>query len=159
VTLVFLIAYLVTGQAPEAPAPFEVRELAGYRLTARVFERFETASRLIADATRREPRFASDPLFTREIVLAGEAPEMAALLETRLRSDPALAGALRSAKLAAREYTTFAIALFGARLAHGFVQSGALRRVPPGVTADNVAFVEVHEAEIGTVLRDLGLVD
>ena len=52
-----------------------------------------------------------------------------------------------------------AVAPFAARLARGFVTAGVLRRVPPGVAADNVAFVAAHDAEISGVLQALGLED
>jgi hypothetical protein len=152
-----LIAAIVMNATTLGQAPFDVRELADYRLTIAAFRQFQVASRLIAATTRREDRFAGDPLFTREILLVGEAREMAAALERRLRTDPDLAEALRPARMPAREYTKFALALFGAHLAHGFVASGALRGVPPGVTADNVAFVEAHRTDIAAVLTELGI--
>ena len=65
--------------------------------------------------------------------------------------------ALFAADISSREYATFAIALFAARLAHGFVESGAMRRVPQGVAADNVAFVAAHAGEIAIVARQLKL--
>jgi hypothetical protein len=138
-------------------APLEVEELAQYRLTTAVFTRFEAASRSIAAATRADPAFARDPLFTREVMVSGDAPAAAMTLETRLQAHPALVAALREAKLSARDYTKFALALFAARLAHGFVEAGVLRRVPAGAASANVAFVEAHEREITSVLADLGI--
>jgi hypothetical protein len=138
-------------------APIDAKELANYRLSADVFKRFAHATRLIAAAMRRDPRFERDPLITRDISVSGEAAEMANALHARLDSEPALAPALFAADMTTREYVTFAIALFGARLAHGFVKSGAMRRVPPGVAADNVAFVDAHDTEIAALLKQLGL--
>ncbi len=135
----------------------DVKELAGYRLTAAVFAQFAEASRSIADVTRTDPAFADSPLFTREISLSGDAPLMAAALEASLRQHPALARALRTAKITPREYTRFALALIGAHLAHGFVEAGVLRTGPAGVAADNVAFVDQHEAQIVDILKLLGL--
>jgi hypothetical protein len=82
---------------------------------------------------------------------------MASALEKRLDSDPALSAALFAAEISAHDYATFAIALLGARLAHGFVKSGAMRRVPAGVAADNVAFIEAHHADISALLKLLNL--
>jgi hypothetical protein len=51
----------------------------------------------------------------------------------------------------------FALAMVAARLAHGFVKTGVIRRVPDGAAAANVAFVEAHEAQITSLLADLGI--
>jgi hypothetical protein len=138
-------------------APLDAGDLAQYRLTTPVFMRFETASRSIAAETRADPAFARDPLFTREIVSSGDAAAAATTLETRLRTHPGLVRALRAAKMSAREYTTFALALLAARLAHGFVKAGVLRRVPAGAAEANVAFVQANEPEITTLLAELGI--
>ncbi|MGH9175390.1 MAG: hypothetical protein ACRD1H_13585, partial [Vicinamibacterales bacterium] len=151
------ILVLQAGPADAGPGTFTAKELADYRLSLPVFEQFDHASRLIAAATRDDPNLAENPLFTREVSVLGDAPVMAAELEARLRSAPALAAALRAADISARDYTKFALSLFAARLAHGFVKSGALRIVPPGVATDNVAFVEAHQVEIAAVLQLLGL--
>ena len=132
-------------------------DLAQYRLTTAVFMRFEVASRPIATATRADPAFARDPLFTREIMLSDDAAAAATALETRLQAHPALVAALRAAKLSARDYTKFALAMSAARLVHGFVKTGLIRRVPDGTATANVAFVEAHEAEITSLLTDLGI--
>jgi hypothetical protein len=135
--------------AAQEPAAFQARDLADYRLTATSFSRVIDAGRLIAAIITREPRFTDAPLFTREVMLLGDAVEMATALESRLRGDQALAAALDTAKVTPREFTTFTFALFGAHLARGFLQSGALRFVPPGVTADNVAFVNANADAVG----------
>ena len=140
-----------------AQREFDAKELADFRLSAPVFKRFAHATRLLAAAMAREPRFANEPLITRDISVSGDAAEMATALHKRLDAEPALAGALFAADISAREYAAFAIALFGARLAHGFVKSGAMRRVPAGIAAENVAFVEAHQAEISVLLKQLGL--
>jgi hypothetical protein len=157
--LIALLALLLawTGSALPVQATFTAKELAEYRLTPPVFKQFTHASRLIARATRDDPRLADNPLFTREVSVLGDAPVMATELEARLNNEPALATALWAANMSAREYTKFALALFGARLAHGFMKSGALRFVPPGVATDNVAFVESHQSQIADVLRLIGV--
>jgi hypothetical protein len=119
--------------------------------------RFERASRLIAAATRNGAQFEREPLFTKDTLLSGDVLPMAIALEARLRNEPALAGAFFAADLTSHEYTKFVLALVAARLAHGFVKSGVLRSVPPGVHADNVMFVDAHLAEIQAVMRELGL--
>jgi hypothetical protein len=150
---------LVIAAAPGvgSQAALTVKDLADYRLTRPVFERFVDASRLIAEATKADPRLAADPPFTREVAVLGDAAEVAPALEKRLSRDPALSAALAVAKMSAREYTVFALSLIGARLAHGFVKSGAMRFVPPGLASDNVAFIEAHQEDVAAVLRMLGV--
>lgn len=153
-----LVLVVLAAGLPQPMGPsIDSQELAEYRLTRPVFQRFQRATRLMLTATRADPRFAKAPLFTKEIAVSGDAPAMAAVLQQRLEREPALAGALFAADLDAREYTKFALALFAARLAHGFIESGVLRRVPPGPPADNVAFVEAHRTEVLALLKEMGL--
>jgi hypothetical protein len=156
--LAVLVLVVLAAAVPQPAAPsIDSKELAEYRLTRPVFQRFQRATRLILTATRADPRFATAPLFTKEIAVSGDAPAMAAALQQRLEREPALAGALFAADLDAREYTKFALALFAARLAHGFIKSGVLRRVPPGPPSDNVAFIETHRPEILALLKEMGV--
>jgi hypothetical protein len=136
---------------------FSARELADYRLTDEVFRRFAHATRLIASATRHDARFEQQPLLTKDIVVAGDAAEMATALQSRLEGEPSVAVALFAADISSHEYATFSISMFAARLAHGFVASGAMRRVPAGVASDNVTFVGRHEREIAVLLKQLRL--
>jgi hypothetical protein len=138
---------------------FHVKELADYQLTLPVFSRFVKASRLIAAITRSDAAFADSPLFTRDVLVLGDAAIVAKELASRLQDHPRLAAALRQAKMTAREYTKFAVALFAARLAHGFVAAGVLRKVPSGVATANVAFVTRHQDAVASVLQDLGVED
>jgi hypothetical protein len=154
---VLSIAATVSSSVPSAQTPFGVTEIAEYRLTADVFAQFDRASRLIASVTQGDPRFKHAPLLSEEVLLSGDVLPMAIGLDARLRSEPALVEALRTANLTSHEYTKFTLALVAARLAHGFVKSGAIRAVPPGVHADNVAFVDAHEADVDAVLRELGV--
>ena len=155
-----ILAALVTAllsASPAAQTEFGVTEIAEYRLTADVFVRFDRASRLIAAATRNDARFAREPLFTADTLLSGDVLPMAIALEARLRNEPALAGAFFAADLTPHEYTKFVLALVAARLAHGFVKSGVLRSVPPGVHADNVMFVDAHQVEIAAAMKAIGV--
>lgn len=151
------IVVSLLGAAPSAQTEFGITEIGDYRLRADVFARFDRASRLIVPITRTDPRFEREPLFTEEMLLSGDVLPMAIALDTRLRNDVALADALREASLTSQEYTKFMLALVAARLAHGFVKSGVIRAVPPGVHADNVAFVDAHQGEVEAVLRELGV--
>ena len=158
IVLTTLVAIaLAAGLSQAGPAKFDNRDLALYRLTPQVFERFDRASRLIAKSTRNDPKYQAEPLFTREIAVLGDAREMAAALDARLQTEPALAWALEAAGITPREYTQFAIGLFAARLAHGFIASGVLHGVADGPASDNVKFVEAHQREIAEVLKELGI--
>ena len=150
------IGVALLSLAPSAQADFGPTEISDYRLDAAVFTKFDRASRLIAAATRADVRFEREPLFTRDILLSGDVLPMAVALEARLRNEPVFATAFFAADLTPREYTKFVIALVAARFAYGFVQSGVLRSVPPGVHADNVTFVGAHLAGIEAVLKELG---
>ena len=142
-----------------AQGTIDVQELADYRLSSAVFERFVDASRRIADITRQDESFANAPLFTQDIALSGDAVAAARELTSRLQSHGRLAAALRSAKITPREYSTVAIALVAARQAHGFLKSGTLRRVPQGAPAGNVEFVARNEAHVLATLLLLGVED
>jgi len=153
-----LFVLLAGGSAlSAAQTSVTTRELTEYQLTEPVFEKFVHATRLLTAAMREDPRFAEAPLFTRDILVAGDAPHMAADLQKRLDLDPLLAGALFAADMHARDYTKFALSLFAARLAHGFVKSGVLRKVPAGVAEHNVEFVARYEDRIAALLKGMGV--
>lgn len=155
--LVLLLACVLQSPAPGGQPAYTVKEIAGYRLNAPTFERFVHASRLIVKATHDDPRLATDPLFTREVSVLDDVVVAAGTLDSRLQKEPALRAALHTSRITPREYTTFALALFAARLAHGFVKSGAMRYVPEGVTKENVAFIDAHEHEVSALLQTLGI--
>lgn len=154
-----ILLLAVGTPAPARQPTFAARELADYRLTEPVFKKFVHATRLMLMATRNEQRFADAPLFSRDITVSGDAPEMATALQRRVDSDPLLAGAVFAADVSGREYATFAITLFAARLAYGFVKSGVLRAVPAGVPTHNVEFVAQHETAISSLFKELGLAE
>lgn len=148
---------LLTALTLPLQETFNVKELAEYRLSVPVFRQFVNASRQIVTATREDPRLAADPLFTRDISVLDDVVAAAARVEARLKFEPRYSSALRIASLSAHEYAKFALTLFAARMAHGFLQSGAIRGVTKGVAADNVAFVAEHEKDVTEVLQLLGV--
>ena len=148
----------VTG-AVEAQAPIDVSELADYRLTAEVFERFVLATRRVAAIARDDASFTHAPLFTKDVALSGDVVAAASALVARVENHPGLAAALEAANITPREYSKFAITLVAAHLAQGFLKSGVLRRVPPGAPAVNVEFVNAHESDVTTTLAALGILD
>jgi hypothetical protein len=151
---------LVVASTPVmAQRPIDQKELAAYRLTEPVYKRFAHAARLVTAASRKEPRLEEAPLFTKQIAVSGDAPEMAALLHARLEQEPAFRGALFAAEIDAREFTLFALALFAARLAHGFAKEGLIHVMPDSVAGRNVAFADAHQTEIGVLLAEIGVVE
>src|SRR5262245_12817222 len=143
----------------QAQAPIDVYELADYRLTQEVFERFLQATKRVATVTREDSAFAYAPLFTKDVALSGDAVAEVAGLVARLENHPGLAAALSAANITAREYAKFALTLIVAHLAHGFLTSGVLPRVPEGAPTINVAFVKAHDAEVASALAALGIRD
>jgi hypothetical protein len=152
------VALLMTALL-HAQAPIDVYELADYRLTTEVFERFVHASNRIADITRDDTSFDAAPLFTKDVALSDDAVAAAAGLMARIENHKALAAALDAAKITPREYVKFALTLIAAHLAHGFVTSGVLPRVPAGAPTINVEFVSTHTADVTAALASLGIRD
>lgn len=150
---------VVLMPTPLLAQAIDVYELADYRLTTDVFERFVKASNRIGDVIRDDSSFRYAPLFTRDVALSGDAVAAAAGLVARLENHQALAAALDEAKITPREYTKFAITLIAAHLAHGFLASGVLPRVPGGAPTINVEFVKAHEADVTGALTSLGIRD
>jgi len=167
-TLVILASMAVwatnptAAQAPiptSSQAPLNVYDLADYRLTSEVFEHFVQASGRIAEITRQDSAFTYAPLFTKDVALDGDAVAMASGLIARLENHTGLAAALQAAKITPREYSKFALGLVAAHLAHNFLKTGALQRVPEGAPTTNVEFVKTHEVEVTAVLEQLGMRD
>jgi hypothetical protein len=147
-------AALTVSAAAQQPR-FDQHQLAEYRLTDPLFMPFAHATRLIAAASRKDPGL--EPLFTKQVMVSGDVLEGAAQLHARLEQERAFRDALFAAGIDAREYTMFALALFAARLAHGFVKAGLIHVMPDTVAGGNVAFVEAHQADIGALFTDLGV--
>jgi hypothetical protein len=156
--VVAVMTLALLSQSPTLTQPaFDAAELANYRLTRPVFTRFAHATRLLATRMSGDIGYQQNPLFSKDVSVTGDAAEMATALWHRLDTDPKLADALFAADISAHEYATFALALVAARLAHGFVEAGVLRRVPTGVAADNVAFIRDNLADVRRALTQLGL--
>lgn len=160
-TVLLLVAQfaLATAALNAQQASIDVYDLADYRLTTPIFEQFVAASTRIADITRHDDAFRYAPLFTRDVALSGDAPAMAQGLAARLENHPGVSAALAGAKITPREYAKFAIALVAAHLAHQFVKTGVIQKLPEGAPTINVDFVKAHEAEVTAVLSDLGVRD
>ena len=156
-SLLFLLLVAQLAATPARGQAIDVYELADYRLTPEVFERFTQATGSIADITQNDSSFTFAPLFTRDVVLSGDAVAEAAGLVARLSNHTGLSAALAAAQITPREYTKFAITLIAAHLAHGFLTSGVLPRVPAGAPTMNVEFVKSHESDVSATLARLGI--
>ena len=149
----------MTVPPASAQTPIDEYELADYRLTAVVFERFVQASTRIGEIARTDPIFTFAPLFSKTVTVSGDAVIAASGLAARLENHAGLSAALDAAKLTPREYAKFAISLVGAHLAYNFLKTGALRGVPSGAPTINVEFVKAHESEVAAALESLGIRD
>lgn len=158
VTVLLLTCGLLANGPQAAPGDLDRRELAAYRLTTSMFERFRAASAGIAIVIARDASFRAEPLFSQEIAQGGDVIEASATLEGRLRDHPGLAHALSAAMISARDYTKFALTLVAARLALGFLEASVLKTVPAGAATENVAFVRAHRAEVDDLFTELGIV-
>jgi hypothetical protein len=150
---------MLTEIATSGQAPIDRYELADYRLTTDVFERFVKASTRIADITTDDASFVDAPLFTKDVALTGDAVVEVSGLVARLEQHAGLAAALDAATITPREYAKFAISLVAAHLAYNFLNAGVLKRVPSGAPTINVEFVKAHEAEVTATLESLGIRD
>jgi len=154
---IVLLVTIVEAAPPQAP--IDVYELADYRLTTEVFERFIQASRRVGDITREDSAFTFAPLFTKDLLLSGDAVAGVNGLVARLQNHAGLAAALEAAKITPREYAKFSLTMVVAHLAHGFLKSGVLTQVAPGAATANVAFVKAHETDVNATLEQLGIHD
>ena len=154
--LLLTCGLLVYGSPPEQGA-LDRRELAAYRLTTPVLERFRDASQRIAIVVARDASLPRGAALLARIVQGGDVTEVSATLEGRLRDHPGLSHALSAATISARDYTKFALTLVAARLALGFLESGVLKTVPAGAATENVAFVRGHRAEVDDLFTELGI--
>jgi hypothetical protein len=142
-----------------AQTRIEVYELADYRLTTAIFERFVQANARIVEITEQDASFTDAPLLTKDLALSGDAVAEAAALVTRIENHAGLTAALEAVAITPREYAKFTITLIVARLAHGFLKAGVLPRVPSGAPTTNVEFVRMHESAVIAALASLGIRD
>ena len=157
--IAIIVGCVLTSSSAPAQTTIDGYELADYRLTSEVFDRFVQANGRIAEIARTDPLFRYAPLFTKDVALSGDAVVQASGLMARLENHAGLLAALDAVKLTPREYAKFAISLVGAHLAYNFMKAGVLPRVPPGAPTINVDFVKAHEADVTTTLESLGIRD
>jgi hypothetical protein len=71
----------------------------------------------------------------------------------RIESQPRFAEAVKQAGLTPREFAKIQVSLMQAMFAHGFKKAGAVKELPKEVPAENVKFVEEHEAQLTAMAK------
>jgi hypothetical protein len=75
-------------------------------------------------------------------------------LEAKIRKSPPMMAGLKTAALAPREYALCMMSVVQASIAAGMRKAGMLKDLPPGVSPENVKFVEDHEAELKALQKE-----
>ena len=110
-------------------------------------ERTEAEDRRIEELERERETMRSENPFNLDS--ANTLSEM----EAQVQKVPPMANALRSAGLTPREYSKFMLAMLQAGMAAGMKKSGLIKELPKDFPAENVKFIEDHEAELAALQR------
>jgi predicted RNase H-like nuclease (RuvC/YqgF family) len=82
-------------------------------------------------------------------------PKTLTEMEQSIRKVPPLARALEREGLPPREFSKFMLAMLQAGMVYGFSQGKVdYAKLPPGVNADNVKFIEAHKAELDSLQHE-----
>ena len=82
-------------------------------------------------------------------------PKSLTEMEQNIRKVPVFTRALEREGLSPREYSKFMLAMLQAGMVHGFSQGKVdYSKLPPGVNADNVKFVDEHKAELEALQKE-----
>jgi hypothetical protein len=166
---------LASAQTPVAAA--DLREVQAYRLSMPKLKQLEQAYTDLAEADPRaqaksrarkelvalqekeqpteadEARIAKleaelEELEESEDAFSLEGTRTIEEMVRRIESHPRFASAVKRAGLAPRELVTMQLSLLQTMFAYGFLKAGTIKELPKDVSAENVKFVEQHEAEI-----------
>ena len=81
-------------------------------------------------------------------------------MEQNIRKVPQFARALDREGLSPREYSKFMLAMLQAGMVYGFSQGKVdYSKLPPGVNAENVKFVEEHKAELEALQKEFSALE
>lgn len=83
----------------------------------------------------------------------GNADSLTAM-EAQFRTVPPLMAGLRAANLTPREYAKFMLAALQAGMVAGLKKQGMIKEIPKDVSAENVKFMEEHEAELKALQKE-----
>jgi hypothetical protein len=82
-------------------------------------------------------------------------PKSLTEMEQNIRKVPLFSRAMEREGLSPREYSKFMLALLQAGMVHGLSQGKVdYSKLPPGVNADNVKFVDEHKAELEALQKE-----
>ena len=82
-------------------------------------------------------------------------PKTLTEMEQNIGKVPAFTRALEREGLSPREYSKFMLALLQAGMVHGLSQGKVdYSKLPPGVNADNVKFIDEHKAELEALQKE-----
>lgn len=110
-------------------------------------ERTEADDRRIEELEREKEKLSSENPFN-----LGSANTLSEM-EAQVQKVPPMANALRSAGLTPREYSKFMLAMLQAGMAAGLKKQGLIKELPKDFPAENVKFIEDHEAELAALQR------
>jgi len=118
------------------PADADTREVSNYRLSEPALAEYAAATRALAPVLANNMQGCDD-----------SGNESLAGLAARLDAVPGASAALSGASMSSREYVVFMLAAFQAGMGAWALTEGQ-GELPPGFSAENVAFYQAHEAEL-----------
>jgi len=141
---VFLCAYFLcaacVAMSPVASAlaspDADAREVNSYRLSEPTLAKYADATRRLSGALAENPPPCDD-----------SSDDSLSAMAARLDASPGASAAMRAAGMTSREYLVFSLAIFQAGMGAWALTEGG-GELPPGVSEENVAFFQAHEAEI-----------
>ena len=160
----------------------DAKEIASYRLTMESIRKLDVAMRAAFAEMEKDPKYQAlrkveeeiEAIEKKEDATEADDARLEALreqkekmeaetdlgdaktlseMEAQVRKVPAMARALASAGLSPREYSKIMLAMVPAAMAAGMKKSGLLKTLPKEVNAENVKFIEDHEAELAAMQK------
>jgi hypothetical protein len=180
VMVAMLMPGLLAGQAQDA----DTKELAAYRLSMETLEKVRVAMRVTAEEAKKDPKIQAmmkldaeiDALEKKDEPTEAESARLEKLreqreamedadadlgdaqtlseMEARIRAFKPMAAGLARAGLSPRDFAKFTLAFFQAGMVAAMRKSGVTKEIPPGVSAENVKFIETHEAELKAIQEE-----
>jgi phage terminase small subunit len=134
----------VEAQVEKLEAKTEMTEADGKKVEAlnEQLEQLRTQKEQLEETIDSDNPMASNPKTLTE-------------MEENIRKVPVFTRALEREGLSPREYSKFMLAMLQAGIVHGFSQGKVdYSKLPPGVNADNVKFIDEHKAELEAMQKE-----
>jgi hypothetical protein len=146
----------------------DMREIQEYRLSMAKVQQMNDAYLAFFKSLQSDPKFlalqkAREELralenkanLTEAVVSPETSSDQQSLADMtrRIESQPRFAEAVKQAGLTPREFAKIQVSLMQAMFAHGFKKAGAVKELPKEVPAENVKFVEEHEAQLTAMAK------